>query len=266
MNADILTKFDTIEVNNNTRISPADQEFCEDQEKQYKEFLTFADDYIVYLNYNPIANKYFNSQYLIEEMEKTKEGRKNNFISNIINHFRDEYNVTLKDESIKKKYKLDVTYNTIINEIIEQLEGYNFSDKAGKEIKDKLKHIVKGYNKVNAEVKKNKVVLDSFFYIDHWDKKYGIYKISYNSRSDFYHLFVAISHFEQGTTDNSYKGVYHTIDYEKDDKVFTTHGLMCFKAESIKIFKNGKVEILFLTPEYAQQFAKEYCGYMGGVN
>ena len=267
MNTDILTKFDNIEVNNNTRISPADQEFCEDQEWQYKEFLTFADDYIVYLNYNPLANKFYNSQYLIIEMGKTKEDRKNHFISNIVNHFRDKYNVTLKDESIKKKYNIDVTYNAIIDEIIEQLEGYNFSDKAGKEIKDRLINKVRGYNRNHVDVKKSKVILDSFFYIDSWDKKWGNdYGISYNYRGEFYHLLIAISHFEQEATENLYDGILHTINYEKGDKLFTTHAMMNIKAESMKLFKNGKVEITFLTPEYAQQFAKEYCGYMGGVN
>ena len=267
MNTDILTKFDNIEVNNNTRISPADQKFCEDQEQQYKEFLAFADDYIIYLNYNSIANKFYNSKCLVEQMSKTKENLKDEFIYNIVDYFRREYNVTLKDDSIKRKYKLDVTYNNIIDEIIEQLEGYNFSDKAGKEIKDRLINKVKGYNRNRVDVKKSKVILDSFFYIDSWDKKWGNdYGISYNYRGEFYHLLTAISHFEQEATENLYDGILHVINYEKGDNLFTTHTMMCIKTESIKLFKNGKVEILFLTPEYAQQFAKEYCGYIGGVN
>jgi hypothetical protein len=260
---DLLNKFDTIEVNNNTRISAEDQAFCEDQEQQFKEFLSFADDYIFYLNYNPLSNKFYNSEYLVNEMNKTKENKKDQFISNIVDYFRDKYRVTLKDEPLRKKYNIDVTYNIIIDEIIEQLGGFNFSDKAAQEIKERLKNKIRGYNRNHVNVKKSKVILDDFFYVDQWDKKWGNdYGISYNYRQEFHHLFIAISHFEQGTTNNTYQGIMHTIDYEKGDKVFTTHSMMCIKAESIKLFKNGKVEILFLTPEYAQQFAKEYCGYL----
>ncbi|MFA6843561.1 MAG: hypothetical protein WCR33_04090 [Bacilli bacterium] len=268
MNTDILSKFDDIEVNNNTRISADDQIYCEDQERQYKEFLSFADEYILYLNYNPIANKYYKSENLITNMETTKNNLKDQFISNIISHFRDEYRVTLKDEPIQKKYGIEITYNIIVDEIIEQLEGYNFTDKASKEIKEAMKDEVRGYNgNVKAEIKKKKVVFDSFFYVDCWDKKYGGEpSIGYSSRGGFYKLLKAISHFEQGVTESVYNNIDHAISYEKGDKVFKEHSLMCIKAEYMKLFKNGKVEITFLAPEYAQQFAKEYCGYIGGVN
>jgi len=267
-NNSILNKFDIIEINNNSRITIEDQTFCEDQEKQYKEFIEFADEYILYLNYNPLFNKYYNSETLIKEMNKNKECNKNEFISNIVDHFRDEYKVTLDYKIIQQKYNIDITYNTIIDEIIEQLEGYNFTDKASKEIKEAFKDEVRGYNgNVKAEIKKQKVIFDSFFYADTWDKKYGGEpSIGYNSTNGFYKLLKALSHFEQGSAENLYSGIYSKIRCEKGDKVFTTHTMMCFKAESMKIFKNGKVEVTFLTNEYAQQFAKEYCGYIGGVN
>jgi len=263
----LLNKFDSIEVNNNTRISVADQEFCEDQEKQYKEFIEFADDYIVYLNYNPLINKFFDSRNLIVEMNRTRDYKKDQFISNIVNHFREQYRVTLKEEPIQKKYGIEITHNVIIDEIIEQLGGFNFSDKAAQEIKERLKSKLSGYRTNYIEIKKNKVVLKSFFYIDDWDKKFGGEpRVSYNYREEFHHLLLAISHFEQGTTRNTYSGIYYIINGEKGDKVFKDHCLMCIKAEGMKLFKNGKVEITFLNPEYAQQFAKEYCGYIGGVN
>lgn len=263
----LLDKFDTIEVNNNTRISSEDQAFCEDQERQYKEFIKFADDYIVNLTYNSLQNIFFNSEDLIKEMSKTKEANKEEFISNIVDHFRRKYRVTLESQPLQKKYNLDITYSLIVDEIIEQLGGFNFTDKASQEIKDKFKNIVNGYRSNYVSIKKNKLILNSFFNIDSFDKKWGgDYGISYYYKEDFYHLFVALSHFEQGTVKNTYERTLQTIDYEKGDKVFKEHSLMCIKAESIKLFKNGKVEILFLTPEYAQEFAKEYCGYIPEQN
>ena len=44
-NNSILNKFDIIEINNNSRITDYDQEFCEDQERQYKESIKIQLDF-----------------------------------------------------------------------------------------------------------------------------------------------------------------------------------------------------------------------------
>lgn len=261
---DIFSKFDNIEINNNNRISLDDEEFCKNQENQYKQFIEFSNNYIEYLKNNSLSNMFLNSESLINEMNEKRQNNKNWFIEKIVSYFRDTYKVTLKYEPIQNKYDLDITYNTIIDEIIEQLDGYSFTDKAGKEIKDALKkQITRGYdNNVRAEIKNKKVIFDDFFWIDSWDKKYGTYKVSYSSDEAFLKLLKAISHFEQGANENTYHGVYETITRKRNDEVFKEHTLMCIKAESIKLFKNGKVEVTFLNNEYARQFAKEYCGYI----
>jgi len=255
----LLTKFDNIEVNNNTRISSADQMFCEDQERQYKEFLTFADDYIVYLNYNSLTNVFIRSEHLIDEMHKTKENEKLQFIHNIVDYFRDKYKVTLNSDPIQKKYNYDLTYNIIVNEIIEQLGGYNFTDKAEKEIKDEFKDTLR-YNKM--KVKNNKISMDDYFYLDHWDVKYKRYRVSYGSDDKFYKLFKALSHFMFKSNDCYFNNTYRIITQEENEKVFTTHHLLNNGIETIKLYKNGKIDLQFSSNEFAQQFAKEYCGYM----
>lgn len=151
----ILDKFDNIKINNNSRITVEDRMFCEKQEMTYKEFIKFSDTYLQYLNVNSLSNAFYNSNSLVNEMNKTRDYKKDQFIKNIVDYFRDQYKVTLKDESIKKKYNIDINYNIIIDEIIEQLGGHNFNDKASKEIKDALKNQVRRYNGgVDAELKK----------------------------------------------------------------------------------------------------------------
>ncbi len=268
-NNSILNKFNDIEINNNSRITTEDQTFCEDQEKQYKEFITFSDDYLLYLNYNSISNKFFNSSNLIIEMDKTRDYKKNQFILNIINHFRDEYKVTLKDDPIQKKYNTDITYNIIIDEIIEQLGGYTFKDKAEKEIKDTFKNCLEynlKYN--NIKLKKCKLTIEDFFQIDYWDVKYKKYTVGYNSDDKFYKLFKALSHFMFRANEMYFNTIYRTITQEQNEQVFTTHNLSHSGqgALSLKLYKNGKIDLEFSSVEYAQQFAKEYCGYIGGVN
>jgi hypothetical protein len=259
---DILSKFDNVEVKNTSRISEKDEEFCKDHEMQYKEFITFANKYMDYLENNKLNNRYFYSTSLTENMFNKMRDIKCSFIENIVEYFRKEYKVTLKSETINKKHDINITYDMIVSDIIEQLGGYNFTDKASKEIKDALKSKVKRTYKEepNATVKNNKVILDDFFYIDSFDKKWGTCKVSYGSDEGFYKLLKAVSHFEQGVFENKYSALYDTITREKDDDVFKTHNLMCIKAESMKVFKNGKVEIIFKTSAYARQFAKEYCG------
>lgn len=272
----ILSKFDNIEISNNSRISADDQEFCEQKQAKYNEAITVLLDFVntikekfgFYLLSEKIFDQKSTNEYLDRyDLDKFKEripAVYTKFIHDITWYFSKKYNITIDSEKIIKKYSYDITYNNILDEIFLQLAGFTFEEKAVKELKDALKQQVKrGYdNKIDVKIKNKKVVFDGYFWIDSWDAKYGNYKVSYNSDNNFNKLLTAISHFEQGTTDNCYKGIYQTITQEKDDKVFKVHSLMCIKADSMKLFKNGKVEVTFLTAEYARQFAKEYCGYI----
>ena len=69
-------------------------------------------------------------------------------------------------------------YDIIVDNIIEQLGGYNFIDKAEKEIKDEFKNVLR-HDKI--KIKNVKISIDDFFYIDSWDLKYKTYKVSYSS-------------------------------------------------------------------------------------
>jgi hypothetical protein len=257
---DIFSKFDDIEINNNSRISANDEEFCKEQEKLYNEYIDYTNNYIQYLTENTLSNIFLNSASLIKEMEEKRENNKNWFISKIVSYFRDTYKVTLKYEPIQTKYKLDITYNTIIDEIIEQLEGYNFRDKAEKEIKDEFKHTIR-YEKI--QIKNKKISIDSFFYAESYDYGRGKeYRVGYSSDEKFNKLFKALSHFSYHAYENYFSTVYNTITREENDKVFTSHSLANNGVLTLKLYKNGKIDLEFSTSEYARKFAKEYCGYI----
>ena len=158
----ILGKFDNIKINNNLRITVEDRTFCEKQEVAYKEFIKFTDDYLQYLNINSLSNIFYNSNNLINEMNKNRNNKKDQFIEKIVDYFRNQYEVTLKHEPIEKKYDININYNIIIDEIIEQLGGYNFTDKAEKEIKDEFKNILR-YDKI--KIKNKKISMPIYSYI-----------------------------------------------------------------------------------------------------
>lgn len=257
----ILGKFDNIKINNNSRITVDDQIFCEKQEVAYKEFIKFTDDYLQYLNINSLSNIFYNSNNLINEMNKNRNNKKDQFIEKIVDYFRNQYEVTLKHEPIEKKYDININYNIIIDEIIEQLGGYNFTDKAEKEIKDEFKNILR-YDKI--KIKNKKISIDNFFYIDSWDLKYKYYKVNYNSYERFYKLFKALSHFIYRSNKNLFQDLYDTITQKRNDKVFKTHDIHNNDIiKTLKVYKNGKIDLEFNNPDHMRKFAKEYCGYVG---
>lgn len=258
-NDDILSKFDSFEVENTSRITAEDQEFCEEQEKEYNEFIKFSDDYLKYLEDNKFQNLLYKSSRLIDEMITERQNKMSVFINKIVSYFRDKYNVTLSSDVIAKKYDIEIDYNTIVTEIIEQLGGYSFNDKAEKEIKDEFKDTLK-YDKV--KIKNNKITIEDFFSVDLWDIKYGSYTVSYSSDNKFYKLFKAVSHFLFKSNQSYFDRLFTIITREKNDDVFTTHNIANDGAKTLKLFKNGRIDLEFSSNEYARQFAKEYCGYI----
>jgi len=77
---DMLSKFDDIEIDNNTKISLDDQTFCEEQEDSYNQFIKFSNEYLEYLGQNPLYNIFYNSESLVQEMNKTRDHKKDDFI------------------------------------------------------------------------------------------------------------------------------------------------------------------------------------------
>jgi len=257
---ELLSKFDQIEVNNNSKISLDDQAFCVDQEKGFDEFIKFSNDYLEYLSKNSLSNTFYNSESLVNEMNKTREVKKDIFISKVVNYFRDKYRVTLESEPIQKKYDISLKYDIIIDEIMEQLGGYNFIDKTEKEIKDEFKNTLR-YDKV--KLKNKKLSIEGFFQLDYFSIKYGTYEVGYGSNEKFIKLFKAISHFLCGSNENLFSNLYSTITRQKNDDVFKTHDVNPDIIKALKIYKNGKIDLEFSSTEHMRKFAKEYCGYTG---
>ncbi len=258
---DIFNQFDNIEINNNSRISEDDEKFCMEKQKAYNEFIEYTNSYIQYLKDNSFSNIFLNSNSLINEMNEKRVNNKDCFITKIVNHFKDKYKVTLEYKSIQYKYDINsnINYNIIVTEIIDQLGGYSFSDKAEKELKDEFKNTIR-HNEVN--IKNTKISINSFFYIDSWDVKYKTYKVAYSCDEKFRKLFKAFSHFLYKSNDSYFSNLYNIISNEKDEAVFKTHEIANKGITALKLYKNGKIDIEFSSSEYTRKFAKEYCGYI----
>lgn len=272
-NMNIFDKFENIVIENDNRISHEDKQFCEDLQNQYKKaseiYSTMIDKFCSLTNipkdtdkYYSIEseNKYLNAR-LLKDLKETLLNIKDNFIHNIVWYFRDKYNVTIDIESIQKKYDIDITYEIVLDEIFLQLDGLTFIEKAVNEVKNNIRKIVNENGWRKAEIKGKKIRIDSFFYIDSFDKKWGHDRVSYNSDSNFQHLLTALSNFEYGVTHNCLDTLYNVITNAEGERVFTTHEFIFDKVDSLKLYKNGKIEITFSNSNNAYEFAKEYLNY-----
>lgn len=327
----ILSKFESVEIKNDTRIAVDDLAFCKSNQRLYLKVLE---------NYKNIYNdllKVFqkeNSQFEEIEPENTfvKNGysykkydyhfvsvNKENFteaisevhrifITTIVNYFIEKYGVKLdtksvdemlgiekpkqddggywgyrncSDEEIKKikernreyeksleKYRdkviaAKIDFNTIIDDIFIQLDGYSFADKVKKEIIDACKSACfSQYRKSNyAELKKNKIAIKIGFY-SHFDSIWKEYEAE-TDNADFKAIMRALSFFDSGENNTSiYDSWYCSFIYynkREKDGIYGLHSAYGNKVESLKFYKNGKWEVKFISEEEAQKFFDMYC-------
>jgi hypothetical protein len=281
----LLIKFDNIKIENEERISREDKEFCELQEKVYfkgkevylnfinqiKQLKTEAEE--IGEKYKTVIERFTYKQetalyhsYSVGDLENIINKMKNKFISIIISYFQTNYNVTFECEKIQEKYKntLNITYNIILDEIFNALGGLTFIEKESKEIKEKIKENTKNYREDESKVKlnKTKISIDSYVYIDSWDVKWGgLPKVHYNSEDQLYSIIKGLKHYSEGTV-NLTNNEKSFIRSELREKIGDYKDLSYNKVKNIKIFKNGKCEINFISSQDALTFAKEYCGYI----
>lgn len=264
---DILNLFDTIDLTQEkTIISDEDREHINKYEESYRATLSVFENHLQQLQE---LHGQYGDYYSAEEafgfvcdmkdirkiQERIKE-LKENFVYQICRYFMNKYNVTIDYKSIYNKYDTTVTAQNILDEIVEQLDGFTFVEKAQQEIKQQLqKEITK-----NTEVKDNKLILSNFFYLDQFDLKWGDYKLSYNSYDRAETLLKALYLYEYNITQLTEEAeqLLKTLKYSKNDDVFTTHELNLNKIKSIKLYKNGRVDIEFTSSHYAREFAKDF--------
>ncbi|MFS0855175.1 hypothetical protein [Paenibacillus taichungensis] len=246
--------FDQIEITNDQRISSEDYDFCQEQETNYRAILqayrSFNDelDKISHGSFYGVMSSYDYKNSLV----KIKES----FINNICYHFKNKYKVTIDNISIIKKLDFESTFQDVLDNIFTQLDGYSFTEKAEKEIKDSTKEIFKYGDKIS--IKNTKLILDGYF--AHLDSIWKEYRLSDKIDKIFksLQLFDSGSLVENEELKQKYCGYDNSRNLDNYER-YVTQTLN--KVKSIKFFKNGKLEIEFNSNQEAQIFASEYCGY-----
>ncbi|GAA4880364.1 hypothetical protein GCM10023310_70710 [Paenibacillus vulneris] len=271
---DILSKFDNVEVTLEKKIPSEDLEFCKTEQKLYNVaigvFIDIANEINIVSGLNVLtgewhkdksSNTYLDS-YRLREIKVIAMSIKECFIDKIVCYFTEKYNVTIKKERLLKNYDYDITYTNIIDDIMLQLEGFSFAEKAVKELLDKTKntYYYNEYKKQsNMDIKNNKIVIDgSYVYKDTiWNQ--------YRLRGDFNEIFTALYLFDNGSIpreETELHSRYCGYQNERNDRNYEKYQPVSLsKVESIKFYKNGKLEIEFKSNQMATKFAYEYLGY-----
>lgn len=285
---DLLDKFDAVVIENDSRISPLDQEYCETQQKAYdsarlmlqelkivwetmldsqKEQLKgTSDSATLYLTG---SDKLSVSLPGIQQQIRSTHAT---FISKIVRHFNQVYHVTISEGDVEtalmpekperswrrfneeewEAYEaaldtLQVQYTDIVDQIFAQMDGRGLWDQAIYELKESCHSgSWNSYNEKPRFERKKTVVQFSG---------------STDGSGDLVHsmknVIRGLAHYETGVIGvipNEFASLlgYHQMEsYEFTD---------CKKTQKIRIFRNGRVDIRFVSEEAAQTFINEYLG------
>jgi len=252
---DILSKFDDVEITNDQRVSDDDYKFCQKQETNYKALMVAYEGFKAELN--KISHGSFHGVMSSYEYENSLTKIKESFIKIICYYFINKYKVTIDSEKIIKKINFESGFQDVLDNIFIQLDGYSFSEKAEKEIKDNTKEMFKYGDKIS--IKGNKLILDGYF--AHYDSIWKRYELN---EDKVIKIFTSLQLFDSGSLTineelkSKYCGYQNLVKLENYER-YTVQTLKI--AKTIKFFKNGKLDIEFIGNQEAAHFASEYCGY-----
>ena len=271
----ILNKFENFELKQKDILSDEDKENCEKIQSVYEHTLsTYKKWYDVYHenlksndehNYNGLK---INDLSVCEKIEALD----NNLIWQIYHYFSSKYGISLRKINLDKStinynYQAStisttpLNYEVYVEDILKQLNGLSFENMRIKQLKEKLRDNCKNRycDTWNIEIKGNIIKFDNLLSWSKysWEDDYKLHILD-----AFLFVKSSLAWFEYGKETNfielnQLKKNYniHWNDIEKNIKLNSQ------KIKSIKLFKNGRVDVKFSSPEIAREFITEWCGY-----
>lgn len=259
---ELLNMFENIKIENKERLSKEDLAYCKKQEyiyltayEAYDNFLNVIDELQEFdckeleeiYDINSHAVSYGFDKY---DIDKQLSNINRRYISGVKGYFERKYNITISSEKIVDKANTKKINNDfIIDEIFNQLGGFSFEDKATQQIINNFKDFAQ-YK--NVEVKNKKMTMTKVVYTSRWSDG-----VDYSSHGNLNIIFTTLNHFTNG-------GYNKDKIYDMSDlRVFGVYELDFEGVESIKLYKNGKIDINFIDGATALKFANTYTNYQG---
>ncbi len=157
---------------------------------------------------------------------------------------------------------LPLRYEQIVDEIITQLGGFSFQERAMNEM---LARCWKAGHRedwrTNKTVEEFEVKNDTLKLLDigYWctcrDDSWRSYP-EWSASDGLKHVLEAVAHFQCGRMNEGHLWFPELFKYDTRENVFPINNME--KVKNIKLFKNGRVDIKFSSAAYAQEFVENY--------
>lgn len=295
---DILAKFEAIEIKADTRISEADRAVCQAHQAAYddakvslaelkflwkdmlnhqKEILSKADSAAPDLYIFSYSHLHITETMIQEQINALHAS----FIKQLVAYFNKTYHCCLDSDSMvcnllpeepssyekdyaenRKRYdeallNLSLHYTDILEQIFLQTEGRELHEQAFCQLAERCHQAAWSYSTKEAsfEQKKNGIQFTGYFCsYRNWYSQ-DSWELSHSMRN----ILSGIAHFETQSLSLIPTGISRLLSsnhLESSQYQFAS----CQKIQSLKLFKNGRVDIKFTTEAYACQFVETYLG------
>ncbi len=293
---DLLTKFENVEMKADTRISESDRIFCEAHQAAYDsartslpelEFIwndmlgqqrellaptgTSTETYLVSYDGLKLSDTVIQQQLhslhprficqLVSYFSKTYHFsiEVNDIIDNLVpqkpaDRWADNYK-ELDEKYTKDLDELALRYTDVLEQIFLQTGGQAFFEQALLELKEKCRQAFSndgsGYSRF--EQKKNTIQFTG--YACSFRDRYGGGEWSLADRTK--NILRGIAHFETDSFDSVPGSLSRVLNrYDSPDNQYEFPD--CEKLQSLRMFKNGRVDMKFASEACASQFIEEY--------
>lgn len=293
MNA--LDKLDAVQIEADNRISETDRRFCEAHQAAYVDAKASLNE-LEYMwtdivsrqskllepaaaVWNNVQEYTYLHRFSEQDIREKLEELNDLFISNLVRYFNDRYKVSLDADSImgtllphkpkndcfspnteavaeyhQKLRTMTVSYKDVLEQIFVQLGGRTFRERALDEIKEAChKAAWCTYNgKAEYELKNDTV---RFTYGCRFDTMFDKWEVNDSMKE----ILRGLAYFETEAFGHYPTGIANLLDwsYKEDPTVsFSTYT----KLQSLRMFKNGRVDVKFKSKDYASRFVSEFLG------
>lgn len=234
--------------------------------------------------YSPYTGGY-NSGFSVSKIYDVLQSRHRTFIQRLVEYFQRTYHVELDSHEIiehllperptcglfdarveefnlwdEKMNNLSLRYEVIIDEIFTQLGGFSFTERAMNELLENCWDATHGrvYGKEGIqekfEIKKSTLRLTGYFC--HCNDESWRSNPAWKPNDSLRTVLKAISHFESGLMNDEAEYFSPFFRYDVEINEFEYPYLQ--KIKSIKLFKNGRVDIHFSDPTTLYEFVEKY--------
>lgn len=295
---ELLQKFASVEVQADNRITEVDKEYCELHQKAYETAISsFRELAFFWEDMNTEQQKLLGDEkspgyhnYLApgdglsisrQAIERNIESLHIDLIMTLTRYFNSTYHVSVDSSEVSgallpanpenrwsdnfieasKKYheqmqSLTVRYQDVVDQIILRLDGRSFSEQAFHELYTKCHKAAWNTYRQESEFTQRK---DTIQFSEHFCRMKGWPYNGWEIYDSLKDILYGLAHFETGSYRVLPEGFSTLLGYY-EVKEPVVEFPFCKKVKQLKLFKNGRVDLKFSSPEYATQFINKYLG------